>query len=536
MAGWIEDRWLTKRKDPKTGKRERTALYNKCLRYRVAGIPGVRKRSFETLEEAKTWKSTAITDTKRHEFIDARDGEILLGDYITDEWWPKRTDPVGTASPMKSKVFNHIVDTALGRTQIGAIRDDHLLTWRAELKARGLADTTVTVIWNHLSSVFKSAVGKRIARNPCRTAESEVRPPNPGETNARAWTADEAHAIREGLPKRYRIIADLGMQAGQRQAETFGFSPDDVDRDRMVIHLRRQLLWENSTHPYFKLPKGKKERDVPLSPGLLKRIDAHEAEFPTVTVTLPWKGPGNDNRPTATVRLLTTTALGNRLNPSTYNSRAMKPALVAAGLLAPRDEEKSWGWEASREMMHHRWRHTYASVQLAAGEDPVSLSHWMGHASPSITLEIYAHFMPDNGRRGRSAVDAWLEVGLAAASPVVDLEAVAALTWQEAAPLALPSGSSPLPAVFLQGARFGGAWAVGAALQRDGRLVGEIRTEPGDDPDRALASGLAWLRECCDREGLVVASAENLNAEFPDEARPYQTLGRFLLVPDEGVT
>jgi hypothetical protein len=24
-------------------------------------------------------------------------------------------------------------------------------------------------------------------------------------------------------------------------------------------------------------------------------------------------------------------------------------------------------------------------------------------------LRIYAHFMPDNGKRGRTAVDAWLE-------------------------------------------------------------------------------------------------------------------------------
>jgi hypothetical protein len=89
--------------------------------------------------------------------------------------------------------------------------------------------------------------------------------------------------------------------------------------------------------------------------------------------------------------------------------------------------------------------------------------------------------------------------------------------------------------VFLQGARFGGAWVVGVTVQRDGVLVGEMRTGPGDDPDRALASGLAWLRECCDLEGLAVAATENLNAEFPDEARPYQTLGRFLLEAAEAV-
>src|SRR5690606_8007700 len=123
--------------------------------------------------------------------------------------------------------------------------------------------------------------------------------------------------------------------------------------------------------------------------------------FPAVPVTLPWKGPGNSNRPEATVRLLATTGPGNRIHPSTFNKATMKPALAEAGLIAPRKEGTSWGWEPSREMMHHRWRHTYASIQLGAGEDVISVSHWMGHASPDITLKIYAHFMPDRGMRGR---------------------------------------------------------------------------------------------------------------------------------------
>lgn len=180
-------------------------------------------------------------------------------------------------------------------------------------------------------------------------------------------------------------------------------------RSAAVVNAEIRALWENSTRPYFKLPKGKKERDVPLSPGLLKLIDDYSAQFPPVTVTLPWHGPGNDRRPTATVRLLATTHFGKRICPATYNNRTMKPALAEAGLIKPRKEGANWGWEASREMMHHRWRHTYASVQLGAGEDPVSVSHWMGHSSPTITLAIYAHFMPDRGQRGRTAMDAWLD-------------------------------------------------------------------------------------------------------------------------------
>jgi integrase len=407
MAGYVEDRWLNKRPNPETGKRERTALWGtKTKRYRVKGIPGVKDRSFTSLEDAKTWQATAVTDSKRQEFIDPREGAIILGDYIKTDWWPSRTDPVGTAIPMKSKIWKHVIGATIGRQPMNVIDDRALLGWRAELTARGLQDSTIEVIWNHLSSILQSAVGKRIPRNPCREAGGEVRPSSPGETKARAWLAEEVLGIREGLPDRYRSVLDLGVHAGLRQAEALGFSPDDIDEGRMLLHLRRQLLWENSTRPYFKLPKGRKERDIPLSPGLLKLLQRHMEEYAPVEVTLPWHGPGNNKRPSATVRLLTTTAHGNRINPSIYNRRTMKPALAAAGLIAPQDDDE--GWEPSREKMHHRFRHTYASVQLAAREDPVSLSHWMGHASPEITLRIYAHFMPDDGRRGRTALDAWL--------------------------------------------------------------------------------------------------------------------------------
>ncbi|MEU3620652.1 site-specific integrase [Streptomyces sp. NPDC006872] len=538
-SGWIEDRWLKKRKDPVTGKRERTELYGtKTKRYRVCGIPGVRKRSFETLEEAKDWRVKALSATKKKEFVDDRDGELLLADYITDEWWPKRTDAVNTAAPMKSKIFNHIVGSALGRTPMNVIDDDHLVEWKRELKGRGLADSTLEVIWNHLSSIFKSAVGKKIAKNPCQQAEKGVRPTGAGETKARAWTKEEAHAIREEIPARYRIIADLGMRAGQRQGETFGFSPDDVDRDLMVLHLRRQLLWENSSRPYFKLPKGDKERVIPLSPGLLKLIDEHGEKYPAVTVTLPWQGPGNGGRPTAKVRLMTTTRFRNRLSPSTYNNHIMKPALAAAGLIAPRKEDSNWGWEPSREMMHHRWRHTYASVQLGGGEDVISVSHWMGHASPDITLKVYSHFMPDRGLRGRTAVDAWLDAGAQARPAAADLWAVDPFGWAESVPLALEAGQIGDSAeLYVQGARYsGGPWTMGAKLDAAAGALGEIRTDAGDDADRALASCLAWVREYAAVQGLAVKRAENLNDQVAEPLRPYQALGRFLLVPAEGVT
>ncbi|WP_329551172.1 hypothetical protein [Streptomyces sp. NBC_00696] len=112
---------------------------------------------------------------------------------------------------------------------------------------------------------------------------------------------------------------------------------------------------------------------------------------------------------------------------------------------------------------------------------------------------------------------------------------VEAVDFSTAAELVLPASDATGPReVVVVGARFGGTWAVGVQLEAEGALAGEIRTEAGTDPDRALAAGLAWVEEYCQRNGMMVDRAESLNHQFPAEVRPFQARGRFVLAPDGG--
>ena len=43
----------------------------------------------------------------------------------------------------------------------------------------------------------------------------------------------------------------------------------------------------------------------------------------------------------------------------------------------------------------HDCRHTYASLMLSEGAKLIYVSGQLGHATPMITLGIYAHAMPD---------------------------------------------------------------------------------------------------------------------------------------------
>jgi integrase len=47
----------------------------------------------------------------------------------------------------------------------------------------------------------------------------------------------------------------------------------------------------------------------------------------------------------------------------------------------------------------HQMRHTFASLLLQAGEPITYVSRQLGHKDSSITLRVYAHWLPDAGAR-----------------------------------------------------------------------------------------------------------------------------------------
>ena len=50
----------------------------------------------------------------------------------------------------------------------------------------------------------------------------------------------------------------------------------------------------------------------------------------------------------------------------------------------------------------HKLRHTFASVLIACGEDPVSVMSQIGHTDPGFTLRVYTHMMSrDPAERAR---------------------------------------------------------------------------------------------------------------------------------------
>lgn len=425
MPGYIEDRWLTKRPDPDTGERRKTARYGQGKRYRVAGVPGVRGRSFDKLTDAKAWKSKAEHEAAQGEFVDPRLGQITLREYIEAHWWPTRAaDDPGTRSTVRSRI-NHIVDL-LGSRQLVHVRVPQLRTFLTQLQGR-LGPSTVHDVWGTLSSIMQAAIDdERIRRNPCK-AKTITLPKIPPK-KVQPWTRPRIRAVRAALPDRFRVMVDVGVGVGLRQGEVLGLAKGDIDAAACVIHVRRQVK-KVGAQLVFALPKGGKTRAVPAPPHLIRQLQAHMASCPPVSVTLPWGNPTAPatekearERAPRTFELVFTTTAGGAIRRDSWNRAYWKPALAAAGVIpAPKPVQQGkrtvLKYAQAREEGFHVLRHTFASVQLDARETIVSVSKWLGHADPSITLRIYAHMMPEADGRGRAAMEAWFAADGEAFSP-----------------------------------------------------------------------------------------------------------------------
>ncbi|MEU2924137.1 site-specific integrase [Streptomyces sp. NPDC007251] len=444
MAGYIEDRWY--KKDAKGKRTIPTERCNQGKRYRVAGVPGVRDRSFDKLlgmDGARAWLAKAQHESTRGEFIDPRDGSILLREYVEDHWWPNQNypDPI-TRATVKGKVWNHIL-AHLGSKSLNTIKTPQLRAWLKTLSST-LGPGTINDVWGTLSAILQAAVDdERITKNYCRSQRT-VRPPARPEPRATAWSRERVLLVRTHIDARVRLAVDIGVGAGLRQGEVFGLAVDDIDYDAQMIHVRRQVKKVGSKL-VFALPKGRKTRSVPVPPHLLEQVRKHLDRWPAKAVTLPWGDPEEGEtekevkeRAPQTFSLLLTSARGGAWRRDYFNDTMWKPALEAAGLIDPPKVKKRpiagkpgafrtvKRYAEDREMGFHSLRHTFASVQLDARENPVAVSKWLGHADPSITLRIYAHFMPEADGRGRTAMQNWFEGDTKKISPVAPqaLEAV----------------------------------------------------------------------------------------------------------------
>lgn len=177
-------------------------------------------------------------------------------------------------------------------------------------------------------------------------------------------------------PRRSGDLFELLAYTGLRIGECLGLTWSDIDHDGGVLRVHRQLT-RYREHGPLKTEAGR--REVELAPAIARLLRDH-------WLASPWKGPDDP---------LFTNSVGR---PVDYRKvgEAFRVAVRRSGVR--RDGRLSL----------HSLRHGYASLLIAEGLDVVFVSRQLGHASPNVTLSVYAHLFArrEHAERAKAALEA----------------------------------------------------------------------------------------------------------------------------------
>lgn len=390
----VEDRWFTTVKDEngKAGK-ERSARHGNGRRWRARYEDPdgrERNRSFATKVMAENFLTEVEHSKLAGSYRDPDAGRVSLRKYA-EGWVDAYHADSARGEQIRRQLRLHILP-GLGAHPLAQLSQRPSIIGKflqgLPMTPAGQSQVRIT-----LSSLLGTALEDGlIARNPCEAKVAKIQ--LPPRRKLIPWTSAQISELRAGLPEQWRAVADCGSGLGLRQGEIFGLAEDAAGLLKRRARIVRQVTRING-RLWFSLPKGDKERDVPLPEWVRFALAAHMERFPPVEVTLPWNDPKNLKRhgKPVTVALLFTKNGGPMMH-STFNTMAWRPARNAAGMT---------------EGGLHQLRHFYASTLLAGGVDIKAVSEYLGHHDASVTLRVYAHLMPVAEGRALRAIEAAFE-------------------------------------------------------------------------------------------------------------------------------
>ena len=289
-------------------------------------------------------------------------------DTVIDEWlkYEEGQIKISSVSTYRAYAKKHI-RPALGGIAADELTNAEVSDFLAAVSSEnsGFAKKTVHLIANILKQVllFGQKYGVRADPKIC-----SIRFKSSSQKTVNALTAEEQRKILQTLgdcrhPSDLAIF--LSLKTGLRVGEAAGLQWGDIDFEAGFLNVRRTVERiyrpDGTTEVYIGEPKSESSRRrVPLSPGLLKVLEAHR-QADTIYI-----GSGS-TKPQEVSTL----------------QKHFKVVLKHAGV---------------RDINFHALRHTFATRCVEKGFDAKSLSMILGHADVSTTLNTYVHPSMENLR------------------------------------------------------------------------------------------------------------------------------------------
>jgi integrase len=357
-------------------------------------IDGVRK--YETFERKKDAEARQAQVT-----VDVGKGVHIAPNKVTvaeaGEMWIKDAEgrlERATVESYRQHLDQHI-KPFLGPLKLSQLNVPNVRNFMDKLRDDGRSVPMVKRVVGDLGSILADAQERGlVAQNVVRSLShrkkgkaSERRQKKKLKVGVDIPSPQEIVAIIAKLSGRWRPLILTAIFTGLRASELRGLTWQDVDLKKCVVHVRQRADCFNQIG---KPKSASGERSVPL-PSIL------------ANTLRDWKMQQGRKSETAFVF---SNGRGNVENRANIVTRGLAPVQIAAGIVTKDGKAKYPGL--------HSLRHFYASWCINRREDgglglPLKLvQHRLGHASISMTSDVYGHLFPsgDDGAELEAAARA----------------------------------------------------------------------------------------------------------------------------------
>ncbi len=221
-----------------------------------------------------------------------------------------------------------------------------------------------------LNQAFNQAVKwKRIKYNPVNDAD----PPAVRKEEMKIWSYDAIKTFLEHCRgERHYLTFFLAIYTGMRRGEILGLKWSDIDFVNKTIHVERSLAYIPKKGYILTSTKTRKsKRIIPISDMVVKALVNYRKQQEI------WKEQLGEQYQEEDLVICTET--GSKQDPRNV-LRALKRLITTSNVT---------------QIRFHDFRHTHASILISKGVDVVKVSKRLGHANAKITLETYAHLIPN---------------------------------------------------------------------------------------------------------------------------------------------
>jgi integrase len=279
----------------------------------------------------------------------------------------------------KLQIRKHIVP-AFGTMKLSKLDTPNIQALYSAKLHDGLKPSSVRYVHAVLHRALSKAVELRlIARNPAASAD----PPKVRHEEITPLDAQQTRTfLHAAHGEKYEALYVLSLTCGLRMGESLGLKWSDINLDTGTLRVNRQLQRiREGGGLVFSEPKNASRRTIDLPQRALEALGAHrkrQAEEKLRAADYEDSG------------LVFATRKGTPQDAQNVFNRQFKPLLKQADLPPIR-------W--------HDLRHTCATLLLGRGVHPKLVQHLLGHASITMTLDRYSHWIPSMGRHAAEGLD-----------------------------------------------------------------------------------------------------------------------------------